>query len=486
MSLSRDLFWEKYDLESRSNVIYQFARYALRLNYESLPKEVIHEAKRSLLDTLGVAIGAYNSGASRRPVLEAAARELGGPEEATLFGSGLRTSALNASLVNSYLVRFQDYNDVGTGSHIRGGHGNHSSDATASILAVSEREKAGGRDFITSSVISYELGFRAGTAGPVRPGTKEPPRPQSQASLLDARASLCMPPALGKLMGLNEDQIANATGICASHSFALGVIMREGPNMNKNIRFGFTAHDAILCCILAKNGFLGAVRVFESEAGLTGLSRVINTGLETDPQRIVDFSGWRILDTRYKFYRGCAGLHGQIQATLDIVRENDIKPEDIEAVHIKNSTMAIFKDRLPFKYPRFAEAADHSGHYSAAIAIKERTLGPESYEPEKFSDPVVLDLIDKITIEPDPDVPAEGGISEITTKDGRRFEKRVDNPHGFYDDPLTDKELEDKFREMAIKCMDDKQIQSIFDIVWNLENLDDINKLTALMVWKPK
>jgi len=309
--------------------------------------------------------------------------------------------------------------------------------------------------------------------------------PPRRVNLLDARASLIMPPALGKLMGLNEDQIANAIGICASHSFALGVIMREEPPMSKNIRFGWIAHDALLSCILAKHGFTGSVRVFESEAGLTGLNQVISTNLEVDPAHIVDFSGWRILDNRYKFWRGCAGLHGQIQATLDIVKENDLKPEDIQAVRIRCTSMMAMA-RLLFKYPRVSEAADHSPYYTNAIAIKERTLGPDSYEPEKFNDPVVLDLIDRITVELDPDIPGVGGLSEITTKDGRHFEKRVDNPHGFGDDPLSDAELEDKFREMAIKCMEEKQIQMIFDTVWNLESLDDISKLTALMVWQPR
>jgi 2-methylcitrate dehydratase PrpD len=75
------------------------------------------------------------------------------------------------------------------------------------------------------------------------------------------------------------------------------------------------------------------------------------------------------------------------------------------------------------------------------------------------------------------------GMSVITTKDGRRFEKRIDNPHGFGDDPLTDGELEDKFRDMAGKYMGDEQIQKIFDIVWDADRLNDVNELTRLMVF---
>ncbi len=83
-------------------------------------------------------------------------------------------------------------------------------------------------------------------------------------------------------------------------------------------------------------------------------------------------------------------------------------------------------------------------------------------------------------------MPAHGyqGISEITTKDGHRFQKRVDVPHGFGDDPLTDQELEEKFSEMASRYMKEKHIQKIFDTVWNVEEIDDVSRLTRLMVFR--
>ena len=129
MSFARDLINHNLDLMYQSSIAYQFARFALGLNYQILPKNVVHQAKRSLLDALGCAIGAYD--APGRAICETVIKELGGPEEATLFGSGLCTSALNATLVNSFLVRYLDYNDMGGGGH--------NSDAIPSILAVSER-----------------------------------------------------------------------------------------------------------------------------------------------------------------------------------------------------------------------------------------------------------------------------------------------------------------------------------------------------------
>src|SRR4029077_4071091 len=138
------------EMTYRSSISYQIARYALALKYESLPQDVVHTAKRIVLDALGCAIGAYE--APGRPMCEATIKQLGGPPESTVFGSGLRTSAMNATLVNSFLVRFLDFNDTGGGGH--------NSDCISSILAIAEREKAGCKDFLTSVVCAYELGAR--------------------------------------------------------------------------------------------------------------------------------------------------------------------------------------------------------------------------------------------------------------------------------------------------------------------------------------
>jgi 2-methylcitrate dehydratase len=135
------------------------------------------------------------------------------------------------------------------------------------------------------------------------------------------------------------------------------------------------------------------------------------------------------------------------------------------------------------KYARNAESADHSAFFVNAIAIKDRALTPASYRPENFTDPVVLDLIEKISIEHDPSMGVFGfqGSSEIVTSDDRLYFKRVDVPHGTGSDPLTDRELEEKFRAMALEHMDEQQIQNIFDLVWDLDHLHDIGKLVSLM-----
>jgi 2-methylcitrate dehydratase len=468
MTLQRKLAWENIEADYQASIARKLARYALSLEYEMLPEEVVHQAKRILIDTLGCAIGAYEAPA--RQICEESVIELGGREEATLFGSGIRTNVLNATLYNGFLVRFLDYNDLGGGGH--------NSDAIPSILAVAEREKSSGQDFLTALVISYELGQRF--ADSVKGSSL-----QERGWCFDIRGGLSMPPTIGKLMGLTEEQIANAIGICASQSNPLNILdaHREEFVNAKNLRFSFVAYNAILSCILAKKGFTGPVRVVEGDSGLC---QTILQG-EMDYQRLLDFSGWRILDTRFKVLCTNGTNSGTVLATLSIVKEHDLKPEDILSVRIRTTPRQAQHTYHPAKkYPRNAETADHSTYYSNAFAIKERHFGPESIQPENFTDPTILELIEKITVEADPSLSGYQAISEITTKNGSHYIKQINTPHGLGNDPLTDEELEGKFRDMAIKYMDEEQIKKIFDTVWNIEKLDDMNELTRLMVFPKK
>jgi len=463
MAFARDLAWKNLDLVYRSSIAHQFARYALGLTYEMLPQEVIHQAKRCLLDALGCAIGAYE--APGRAICETMVKEeLGGPEEATVFCSGLRTSVLNATLINSFLVRFLDANDLGGGGH--------NSDAISAIIAVSEREKISGREFLTSLVVSYELGARVRESCPALMGGGWTP---------DVRGGLSMPPALGRLMGLDEEQVANAIGICASHSLPLGILDadREENSMTKNLRFGFVAYNAILACFLAKRGFTGPVRIVEGDSGI----RAVVAKDEMDMELLTNFSGWRILKTRFKTMCANGTTIGHLLATLAVVKENDIKPEDVESVTIRACPRECrHTTTASKKYPRNAESADHSAHYVNAIAIKERNFGPESFSPDKFADPVVLDLIEKITVVADPAMSKFQGACLIVTRDGRRFQKVIDAP-GLSDTPLPDKELNDKFIKMTSKYMDAEKQQHLAGVIWSLESLQDIGSLTELMIF---
>ncbi len=198
------------------SVAQELARYAVSLIFQDLPSDVIHQTKRIMLDTLGCAIGGYDSEANR--AIQELMRELRHPEESTIFGSGLKTSCLNAALANGAMVRYLDYNDTAfilQGKTYRTGY--HPSEVIPPILALAERQHLPGKDVITAIVMGYDLSL-AFLEGVVGPGMEK------RGWNGDTRGAYIMPLVAGKMLGLNETQMENAVGISGSCHAVLGIL----------------------------------------------------------------------------------------------------------------------------------------------------------------------------------------------------------------------------------------------------------------------
>ena len=150
-TIKRDISLAKLDESYKNTVAYQYGMFAEKFSYDMLPESVVQYAKTILLDSVGVMIGALDCEGFR--YLMESIQSWGGSEEATVLGNGYRTSAGNAALANIFLVHALGYNDLGGG-------GGHNSDTIPAILAVAEKENVSGKEFLTSVVLSYELGGR--------------------------------------------------------------------------------------------------------------------------------------------------------------------------------------------------------------------------------------------------------------------------------------------------------------------------------------
>jgi 2-methylcitrate dehydratase len=459
----------------------ELARFALGLKFGDLPKEVVHEAKRAVLDTIGCAIGGYSGKASQ--IIQKLSKELGGPKESTIIGSGIRTSCLNAILANGVMVRYLDFNDtylIPVGNLVLG---NHPSEVIPTTIALGEREHLNGRDVINGIVMGYELSARFNDCA-VTPQAKAPTI-EAKGWNTDTRGAFIMPIVAGILLGLNEEQVEHAIGISGSHNMILGILDATGEeyNMTKNLRFPRTAYGGVMAALMAQKGFTGPTRVIEGNKGFVQSVMAGDFNMEKLTEPIGKF---KILETMYKSVAADATTHGHVTATLQLVKEHNIKPEDIEEIRIKAGSRCVEHTGDPVKrYPKNKETADHSSYYLAAIAILDREVGPDQYVPEKLNDPRVRELIDKVTLEAAPDLDRFGraGISEIHTRQGTVYKKRVEYPMGDPRNPMTDQELEDKFRNMAEKYMTEGEIKKVIKTVYGLEKLHDIRKLMMSLIF---
>jgi 2-methylcitrate dehydratase len=463
-------------------VALELAKYALRLNFEDLPKEVVHEAKRVLLDGLGCAIGAYPSETSK--IIRNLMHELRGPKESTVIGSGEKTSCLNALLANGVMFRYLDFNNaykIVVGNTILGGH---PSDIIPTALALGERQHSNGREVITAIVIGYELSARFLHAMVT---------PHAMASTIEARGwnsdtrgIFVMPVVAGKLLGLSEEQMEHAIGISGCHNMLLGILDAVGEeySMTKNLRFPLTAYGGVMAALLAQKGFTGPTRVIEGNKGFIQTVMGGNFNVEE-----ITKSGerFKIFDTMFKYVAADGTTHGHVNATLQLVKEHDINPEDVVEVKVKAPSRCTEHTGDPVKrFPENKETADHSSYFLTAIAIMDRKVGPDQYTPEKLRDPRVRELINKVSIEADPSLDRFGnaGITEIRLKQGVTYKQRVEYPKGDPLNPMTDEELEDKFRALTEKFMSERQINNTIATVYKMERLDGINELMKTMVFK--
>jgi 2-methylcitrate dehydratase len=456
----------------------RLADYVISWRFESIPPEVVQQAKKVLLDTLGCAMGAYQSEA--RKILEDYVLSCGAKGASTIIGSGVRTSTENASLVNGAAVRYLDYNDTAfivQGDLYRTGY--HPSEIIPPILAVGEENHLSGRDVLSAIILGYNLSITFLEAvkgeGLEKMGWNG-----------DLRGAYIVPLVIGKLMGLNKDQLANSVGISGSFHAVLGILDSPGEEytMTKNIRFPMMAYGAILSVGLAKKGFTGPIRIFEGKNGL--VETIMRQNYDLD--RIVPGEGrFAIMETCLKSIIADYSSHGHLTATLELVRENDIKPEEVREIRIITSKRCAEHTGDPVKkYPKNKETADHSSYFLTAVAVTDREIGPDQFSEDKYKNPKILELIEKITIVGDPNLDRlrPAGISEITTVDGRKFTKRVDYPRGHAKNPMSDEEVIYKFKRMAQKWMDESEIQLLIEKVYELEKLDDVSELMQLTVFR--
>lgn len=465
--VKRDMSLERLDESYRNSIAYQYGLFAEKFDYEMLPESVRSYAKRILLDSIGVMIGALDCEGFKYLMKSICSWD--GREEATVIGSGEKVSAGDAALANIFLVHALGYNDLGGG-------GGHNSDTIPAILAVAEKENVSGKDFLTSVVLSYELGgrFTDAVGGIFGYAPKGFP--------FDIRGGISIPPCLGRMMGMNAWQIANAIGICASHSIPLGILdTNNEENFHaKNLRMGFVGRDAIEACILAKNGFTGPMRVVEGDHGY---STTLLSGI--DLEKAVDWSGWRIFGSRFKNICADSTTMGMVQVTIKLVTENDLHPEDIEHVLIQSGRRAYGHTSAKCKkYPRNVETCDHSAYYATAVAIKDRKYTINAMDPKQWDDPTVLELIDKIEARPTDEIDesGSGGIVDIWTKDGRHYHGMCKEAYGMGETELTEKELEAKFREMVELRFSKEHTDRLIDMILNVDKLESIRELTDMTV----
>jgi 2-methylcitrate dehydratase PrpD len=422
------------------SVTRQLADLLAHTSYADLPKKTIDATRRSILDWLGSAL----AGSAERParIAQKIAAQLGTSNEATVFGAD-RASAAAAALANGVASHILELDDVHKGSTLHG-----AAPIIPAALGIAEREHAPGRCFVAAVALGYEAAFRIGEA--VNPSHYRFWHPTGTAATFGAAA------AAGSLLRLATEQMVDALGTAGTQASGLWEFNADGA-MSKHLHPGKAAFNGVLSADLARAGFTGATRILEGERGFLRA-----TSQTHDASRITDGLGerWKIEENCYKLHSCCAHTHTAIDVALQLRAQQNWHDQDalanITEIHIESygPGYEIVKE----KSPRSSYQAKFSIAYCVAAALLEGRVGLEQFSDDRFQGGGIRqDLISallrrvRVTVAQDltQKYPAAWPARvTLMLRNGQKLTGASDCPRGNPENPVSTRELEEKFRSL--------------------------------------
>ncbi|CAM3435121.1 2-methylcitrate dehydratase [Rouxiella silvae] len=435
--------------------------------FDDLPAELVARAKRHIIDTLGAGLVGATSEVARdvtQFILSEGCLPL-----ATLWGRAEKTSARNAALLNGIASHALELDDTGGCDH----SGAVVIPAMMAVLPLCKKP-VNGKEFITAVVLGYDVARRVLEAcGGYSAHNGTGWHSTSTCGVFGAAA------AVAKLLGLNSAQISSALGIAGSLSGGLWAFIHDG-SQSKKLHAGRAAEGGVLAALSAQAGITGPAELFEDHWG--GFLKTLAPA-SANQQALVTELGqvWKLMRCSIKPYASCRGTHAAIDATGILLEKMHTVAEDVEQIQV---TLSPFLQEMcgDEKISTLA-AAQMSIKYAVAARLVYGHAGLDAYGDEQRSDPRLLAAISRVSLLVDPTFSADGE-PEVTliTKSGTRSTHKVDIALGAPANPVSDKQLRDKFMSLATRTVSVAQAETLWRDTLMLEDVDDLRNIETLLL----
>jgi len=446
------------------------AEFVNNMSFSQLPKEVIQKAKGIILDTLGCAIAGYTLANQEFHWLYDLVEEMGGNPEATIFIKGQKTSAAQAALVNGTLTHTIDFDDTHLGSISHLG-----APTVATVLALGEKVEAPGVLLITSLVAAYEVAGRVGKA--IMPTHYKYWHPTSTLGVIAAAT------ASAKILGLGTEKIEQVISLAADSASGLRYCIDFG-DFSKSYHPGLAAWKGIMAAQIISKGAMGPQGLLEYKSGFChAYSEQPNIEVLTENLG----NSYEIMFDSLKAYPTILCSHTPIQATLKVIKEHKLQIKDLEAIHFRVTPTAPGQGMN--YHPETPLAARLSIPYCVARAAADGYIGMDQFAEEKIAEPEIKKFMSKITLESVPSFLEKypGTLAaqiELKTKDGRVLEDESIFPKGHPRNPMTEDEIKEKFRQLALYSLKKGVVEQIIEKIEQFEKIEKIEDLISLLVNK--
>jgi 2-methylcitrate dehydratase PrpD len=427
----------------------------------------VHAAKRCVLDAVACALAGADMPWVERVLTVARAQE--SPRHASVIGRADRLSAPLAALVNGTAVHALDYDDDPAACHI-------GAVVIPVSLALGQALRVAPARVIAAVVIGYDVTTRIGEAIDADLLYQKGYHPTSVCGVFGAAA------AAAYLLELDVVTTTHALGIAGSFSSGNMEFLGDGA-MTKRLQPGKAAHDGILAAELARAGLTGPRSILDGRYGVWRYTE------SRDDERFTCGLGTRfaVQEVYVKKHASCLGNAPALDGVLDLMQAHRITPAQIREIRVgvRVSTLAMVGEPRETRVrPATMLDAQMSLPYSLAVAMLEGEAGIAQFGPDRLRDPRILALAERIHVYAHPDLAAAkaGNLTsylDLETTDGRHFRERRETYRGHPKTPMTDEEMETKFRRCVSLRLAPERVSAASEATWNLDKLADLGPLLA-------
>ncbi len=450
-----------------------FAEFITDTRFEDIPAQVIVEAKKVMLDCIGITLAGSLEPAGT--IITELVKEMGGHPDASVVGAGFKTSVLNAALANGVMAHALDFDD--------GGHVNLPLSRSVAVLpaalALGESTGATGKEVLLGYVIGFDL------ISKVSDGMSNKHHYEWGWQTTGTVCTLGAIAAGAKILHLSKEETCRALGIGGSGA---GGLRQNNGTMTKPLHAGNAARNGVLAALLAKKGFTGTEEAFEGQFGFFQCF-CGSDGYDLEKMTVNLGKTYEFVTpgVGIKRYPACMSNHRALDAIFNLMEEQAFSWEQIEKVECGVGKDVI--DHLFYLDPRTALEGKFSLQYCAAVALLDGKVGLRQFTDERVRAPYVHEFMKKIHVYEHPETKNRGRndqFSEVTVslKGGQVYSNRVKLARGRPGNPLAYDEIVAKYRECAGMLLPDAGVGQLLDMVEHIEDLDTIFPLTDMMSYK--
>lgn len=447
-----------------SRVTAELSRYMAGALKRALPADVAEKGRHLTLDTLAAMVSGSRLLPGRKAI--SYVRTLGGAKEASVVGTRLRTSVINAALANGMLAHADETDDSHAPSHTHPGCG-----VVPAAMAIAERDACDGRSLLRAVVLGYDICCRLTMALSATRSWHAGLSTHGYGGTFGAAA------AAGALLRLDAKPMRHVLSYAAQQGSGVSCLVRDSDHIEKAFDLGgLPARNGVTAATMVAHGFTGLDDVFSGERNF-----LFTYAQEAHPEELTRELGSRfeIMHTNIKKWSVGSPIQAALDSLLALMQEHALKLDEVEKIIVRVD-------------PRGAAIVDgrampdiNMQHMLAVLLLDGKLTFSSAHDLARMRDRRVRAIRSRIELVPTEELtnarPRRQAIVEVHARGNRHLVHRTSAVRGTADNPMTRSEVEEKSRDLLGPVIGTRRTRALIESIWKIEKIQDVRKLRPLL-----